>query len=82
MVYKLYEWVNGSWVNVGIFINMFTSPSRSFNGGKHKDAFENSNEPFLTPGFAQVVREELQLLHSVELQVQKQTNQISTENLI
>lgn len=51
-------------------------------GGKHNDAFESSNEPFLTPGFAQVAREESQLLHSVELQVQKQTNQISTEKLI
>lgn len=51
-------------------------------GGGHKDAFGNSNKPFLTPGFAQVVREESQLLHSVELQVQKQTNQISTEKLI
>lgn len=51
-------------------------------GGNTKTPLKTATKPILTPGFAQVVREELQLLNSVELQVQKQTNQILTEKRI
>lgn len=51
-------------------------------GGNTKAPLKTATNSFLTPGFARVVREESQLLHSVELQVQKQTNQILTEKLI